>query len=87
MIQRRSKISRMESPTVNFIFIVRRKSDGGWDAVVCRDLRASCSKMDDVKAFDDPDFLIDSRYPKATTRKALTLSAALFGNELRDLKD
>ena len=60
-IRRRSKISRVESPTVNFVFIVWRKSDGGWDAVV--------------------------RYPKATTREALALSPALFGNELRDLKD
>lgn len=57
MIQRRSKISRMESPTVNFVFIVRQNSDGGWDAVV--------------------------RHPKATTLKALTLPAALFGNEFR----
>ena len=58
MIQQRSKISRMESPTVNFVFIARKKSDGGCDAAVRMDLRAYCSKMDDVKASSDPDFLI-----------------------------
>ena len=79
MIQRRSKIPCTESPTVNFIFIVRRKSDGGWDAVVRRDLRAHCSKMDDVKASDDPDFLIDYRHPKATTREAFGFAGGVVG--------
>ena len=48
----------METPTVNFMCIARRKSDSGWDAVVSGDLREHCSKMDDVRADGARDFLI-----------------------------
>ena len=49
----------METPTVNFMCIARRKSDSGWDAVVSGDLREHCSKMDDVRADGARDFLIN----------------------------
>ena len=64
----------METPTVNYMFIARRKKDGGWDVAVSSSLADRNAKMDDVKARGQHNFLIDYRHPRSTSREALGLS-------------
>ncbi len=58
----------METPTVNYMFIARHKKDSGWDAVVSSSLADHNAKIDDVKARDQHDFLIDYRHPRSISR-------------------
>lgn len=80
----------METPTVNDMFIARRKKDGGWDVAVSSSLADLNTKMDDVKAGGMHDFVIEYKHPKAAAHETLTMSPAfraganlpvLFGNE------